>query len=110
MSIQFDIPSQPTPPPGDARLVRLLEDTDEAYHQYTEMGGPMCGDYAEFASQSLNCFRRVLRNPELSREDLAWALRRTSRLRKAANEAGIPWTMIAAACLNGKNGLNGAND
>lgn len=109
MSIQYDIPEQSLLP-EQVKLVRLLEDTDEAYHHYTEMGGPMCGDYAEFASQSLSCFRRVLRNPELSREDLAWALRRTSRLRKAAFEAGIPWTMIAAACLSGKDRLNSAND
>lgn len=86
----------------DDRVERLLEETLEAYHQYTEAGGPMVGDYAEFATQSLSCFQRALRNPDLSTEDLAWALRRCARLKRAAKEAGISWASLTAAALSGQ--------
>ena len=87
---------------AEARVERLLEETLEAYHQYTDAGGPMVGDYAEFATQSLNCFQRALKNPDLSTEDLAWALRRCARLKRAAKQAGLSWASLTAAALSGR--------
>ena len=46
----------------------------------------------------------------LTEEDLAWALRKCDRLKSAAAQAGVPWTILAAACLAGKNNLFGVND
>lgn len=89
---------------------QLLEETLEAYHHYTQAGGPHVGDYAEFATQSLNCFQRALKNPHLSTDELAWALRRCSRLKRAAKEAGISWATLTAAALSGQNGYRQLSD
>ena len=89
------------------KLQALLEETDNAFRQYVRSGGSMGADYGEFAAQSLTSFRRMLRNPHLTREDLAMALRKCCRLRTAAEEAGIPWTSLAAACLAGQSNFFG---
>lgn len=93
-----------------SRLERLLGETDEAYKDYVKCGGHMNGDFADFAVQSINSFQRALRNPYLTVEDLAWALRKCDRLKPAAEQAGVPWTILAAACLSGKGNLVGTNE
>lgn len=93
-----------------SRLERLLGETDDAYQHYLQCGGHMNGDFADFAVQSINQFQRALKNPSLTAEDLAWALRKCDRLKTAAQQAGVPWKTLAAACLAGKANLSGAND
>ncbi len=93
-----------------SRLEKLLGETDEAYKEYVRYDGHMNGDFADFAIQSINQFQRALRNPHLTPEDLAWALRKCDRLKAAAKQAGIPWAILAAACLSGKSTLLGSND
>lgn len=93
-----------------SQLELLLGETDEAYQEYIKCDGHMNGDFAEFATQYINLFQRALHNPTLTTDDLAWALRKCDRLKGAAEQAGVPWTILAAACLAGKNNLNGAND
>ena len=102
--------AQPSTHEKYSRLERLLGETDEAYRNYIDQAGHMNGDFAEFATQSLASFQRAMRNPYLTREDLAWALRKCDRLKPAAAQAGVPWTILAAACLAGKNNLANAND
>ncbi|MCB9965369.1 MAG: hypothetical protein H6855_04735 [Rhodospirillales bacterium] len=92
-----------------SHLERLLGETEEAYNNYLQNDGHMNGDFADFALQSINCFQRALRNPYLTKEDLAWALRKCDRLKPAAEQAGVPWTILAAACLSGRNNLFSAN-
>ncbi len=93
-----------------SRLEKLLAETDEAYNNYVRGGGTLNGDFADFAIQSINCFQRALRNPYLTEDDLAWALRKCDRLKPAAEQVGVPWVILAAACLSGKNHLSGIND
>lgn len=93
-----------------SRLERLLGETDEAYKDYVKCGGNLNGDFADFAIQSINSFQRALRNPYLTAEDLAWALRKCDRLKPAAEQAGVPWAILAAACLAGRGNMNGVND
>lgn len=92
-----------------SRLERLLGETDEAYKEYVQGGGHMNGDFADFAVQSISQFQRALHNPYLTQEDLAWALRKCDRLKVAAEQAGVPWPILAAACLAGKADLATAN-
>ena len=89
-------------------IEQLLEESFDAYEKYVTANGGFDSDFAEFASQAIACFRKALGNPDLSREDLAWALRRASRLRAAAVDAGMPWSSITAACLTGERYINGA--
>ena len=93
-----------------SRLELLLGETDEAFKEYIKCDGHMNGDFADFASQYINHFQRALHNPSLTTEDLAWALRKCDRLKSAAEQAGVPWKILAAACLAGKNNLFGVND
>ncbi len=93
-----------------SRLEKLLGETNDAYMNYVHGGGHMNGDFADFAAQSINLFQRALHNPNLSEEDLSWALRKCDRLKSAAEIAGVPWTMLAAACLSGKASMINVNN
>ena len=72
----------------NAPIQLLLIETMDAYEQSLYAGGPMVGDYAAFASQSLGCFKSRLNNPDLTSEDLALILRRCFRLQKARGGRG----------------------
>lgn len=57
------------------KITGLIQETSNAYTLYHESGYAN-GDYADFAALSLNDFKELLRNPNLTRRKLSKMLRR----------------------------------
>lgn len=73
---------------------KVLEDTGHAYTLMCE--SHINSDYADFAgSQALGSFRRALRDPNLTYDDLCAILRKASS-RASSRQCKTPWSMFMA--------------
>lgn len=73
---------------------KVLEDTGHAYTLMCE--SHINADYADFAgSQALGSFRRALRDPNLTYDDLCAILRKASS-RASSRQCKTPWSMFMA--------------
>lgn len=80
---------------NNIKVRQVLEDTGFAYTLSCE-SQHLNTDYADFAStQSLRRFKKALKNPDLTYEDLCVMLRKASR-RASARQCNTPWSMFMA--------------
>ena len=79
----------------NTKVMQILEDTGFAYTISCETQH-LNTDYADFAStQALCSFKRALKNPNLTYDDLCAMLRRASK-RASARQCKTPWSMFMA--------------
>ena len=79
----------------NTKVIQILEDTGFAYTISCETQH-LNTDYADFAStQALCSFKRALKNPNLTYDDLCAMLRRASK-RASARQCKTPWSMFMA--------------
>lgn len=77
------------------KVRKILEDTGSAYTLSCETQH-LNTDYADFAStQALNSFKRALKDPNLTYDDLCVMLRRASK-RASSRQCKTPWSMFMA--------------
>lgn len=97
-----------SPKPIKKTVVRkVLEDTGYAYTLSCE--AHINSDYADFASsQALDSFKRALKNPNLTYDDLCAILRKASS-RASSRQCKTPWSMFMANYISKHCNGNVAN-